>query len=379
MSQHDRLLNLIRLLYAAPGSQEGWQTFLDGLCTAVNGSAGHFLSVNIPTPRACVSLSVRTDPAVLLDYQNYWGTHDPWGTGIALRRPTAEVVTLGDELISHTQLKKTMYYNDFSRHTDMVRAIIGTIETGPRAISVISINGTERRGPFRSRDSQLLTALMPHLHRGLQLHRRLLTAEGISDNLVSAIHCAKRAILLMSAAGRITFMNHEAERLTAANDGLSVEAGELRAARAEETDRLRVLLADAGATTNGQGIGAGGALALSRPSGRRSLMVLVSPLSKRPAFVFGAELAASMVIVTDPEQPSLPDEEMIRELLDLTPAEARLARALVQGLDLQQAAARLRIGIGTARTRLKVIFEKTDTHGQADLVRLLLTSMPSDF
>src|SRR5579864_6493106 len=151
---------------------------------------------------------------------------------------------------------------------------------------------------------------MPYRHRELQLDRRLLTAEEVSDQLVSAIHCAKRAILLTSAAGRITFMNHEAERLTAANDVLSVEAGELRAARAEETHRLRVLLADAGATTGGQGTNVGRVLALSRPSRRRPLMVLVAPLSTRPALVRGAELTAAMVIVTDPEEPSLPDEEM---------------------------------------------------------------------
>jgi hypothetical protein len=81
-----------------------------------------------------------------------------------LRRASSGSVVIGDALISHAQLKKTAYNNDFGRPYDMVRAVIGTIEIGPHAVSVISINGTERRGPFATDDSGLLIALMPHLH-----------------------------------------------------------------------------------------------------------------------------------------------------------------------------------------------------------------------
>jgi DNA-binding CsgD family transcriptional regulator len=278
----------------------------------------------------------------------------------------------GDALISHVQLRKTAYYNDFGRPYEMVRAVIGTIETGPHAVSVISINGTERRGPFATEESELLIALMPHLRRGLQLHRRLLAAEATSDDFAAAIHGATRAILLLNARGRITFMNNAAARLTAANDGLAVEAGELRAARGEDTNHLRVLLADAAATSDGRGVGGGGGLVLGRPSGRRPLMVLVSPISKRRTCPPGAELGTVMVIVTDPEQTEVPDEHLIRTFLGLTPAEAKLARLLVEGVTLDEAAARLNLRVETVRTRTKSIFEKTDTHRQADLVRLIL-------
>lgn len=55
----------------------------------------------------------------------------------------------------------------------------------------------------------------------------------------------------------------------------------------------------------------------------------------------------------------------------LTPAEKRLAVLLAEERTLNQAADELQISRGTARQRLKAIFEKTDTHRQSQLVALM--------
>ena len=70
------------------------------------------------------------------------------------------------------------------------------------------------------------------------------------------------------------------------------------------------------------------------------------------------------------------NDEMLRALYGLTAAEAVLTRLLVQGLPLAEAAAQLGVRVQTVRTRLKTIFEKTDTHRQAELVRLVLLGTP---
>jgi len=51
-----------------------------------------------------------------------------------------------------------------------------------------------------------------------------------------------------------------------------------------------------------------------------------------------------------------------------------LTHLVAQGITLDEASARLGLRVETVRTRLKTIFEKTDTHRQADLVRLVLLS-----
>jgi DNA-binding CsgD family transcriptional regulator len=59
----------------------------------------------------------------------------------------------------------------------------------------------------------------------------------------------------------------------------------------------------------------------------------------------------------------------------LTEAEARLAALLASGEELRFAAEKLGITYGTARTRLAEIFQKTETRRQAELMKILLTTL----
>ena len=113
------------------------------------------------------------------------------------------------------------------------------------------------------------------------------------------------------------------------------------------------------------------AVVIQRPSGRRALSIDMCPLSHRESLITFDDAAVAM-FVTDLERSVIPRVETIRAMLGLTPSEAQLAQLLVSGQDLKQASAHLSIGLETARKRLKVIFQKTDTHRQSDLVKLVL-------
>jgi len=67
--------------------------------------------------------------------------------------------------------------------------------------------------------------------------------------------------------------------------------------------------------------------------------------------------------------------EQISQLFGLTPAEAKLALALSRGRSIAESAEDQGISIHTARLYSKRIYAKTDTSGQADLVRLILSSV----
>jgi len=81
---YDQLLGLIQQLYAAPGTQDAWAPFLDGLCTAVDGYCAHFISVD-QRGLASLALTVRSDPAAMIAYADHWGAFDPWGRSRRLR------------------------------------------------------------------------------------------------------------------------------------------------------------------------------------------------------------------------------------------------------------------------------------------------------
>jgi DNA-binding CsgD family transcriptional regulator len=64
-------------------------------------------------------------------------------------------------------------------------------------------------------------------------------------------------------------------------------------------------------------------------------------------------------------------ERDLMSIFNLTPAEARLASRLSSGESIEKIAAGLSISYETSRKRLKSIFQKTNTHRQAQLVALL--------
>ena len=61
-------------------------------------------------------------------------------------------------------------------------------------------------------------------------------------------------------------------------------------------------------------------------------------------------------------------------LYGLTAAEASFTLDLLEGKGLSWAASQNGVSLNTARTHLKHVFEKTRTHRQAELVRLILRS-----
>jgi DNA-binding CsgD family transcriptional regulator len=66
-----------------------------------------------------------------------------------------------------------------------------------------------------------------------------------------------------------------------------------------------------------------------------------------------------------------PSEAELRRLLDLTVAEARLARLLASGDTLEVVAQKLCIKLTTARSQLAAIFSKSGIRRQAKLVAIL--------
>jgi DNA-binding CsgD family transcriptional regulator len=84
--------------------------------------------------------------------------------------------------------------------------------------------------------------------------------------------------------------------------------------------------------------------------------------------VYGRPLA--LIVLADPDQQS-PSERDLAEFFGLSPAESRLAVALLAGRKLGEVAGDFGVQITTLRTQLSSILRKTGVTRQVDLIRLL--------
>ena len=100
-------------------------------------------------------------------------------------------------------------------------------------------------------------------------------------------------------------------------------------------------------------------------SGRPPLLVLVNPTGAGQPRV-GTDQAMAAVYVIDPGSARLVNENHLRELFGLTPAEAAIAALLTQGCTAEEAAERTGVTMNTIRTHLKRTLEKTGCRRQAE-------------
>lgn len=372
MDLHERLIRLVELLYAAPGTTHGWNSFLDCLRIELNGAVANLISHDLRLKRGHMLAVVGADPDGMRLYQQHWSAQDPWAYSPKRALLGPGDVSVGDALVPHYDIVRTAFHQDFGRHYDIVRMLGGVIESDTEATSVLSMTRGEKGEPFGRHDVELFRHLLPHMRRALHLHRRIVEAEVVSGDLTEIVHRLPQAAFFVDLAGRVTFANRAASTLAASRDGLSLDRGELRAARMVDTMRLRELIADAVQASRSVAAGAGGTMTIGRPSGRRSFVVTVSPAPRRSS-IYAEHGAAAWVFVTDPDGTRLAEDHDLRQLYGFTQAEAALARYLADGHSLSDAASRLGVRRSTARSRLKDVFAKTHTHRQAELVRVLLS------
>lgn len=83
------------------------------------------------------------------------------------------------------------------------------------------------------------------------------------------------------------------------------------------------------------------------------------------------EAARYMITLRDPNFYPFQQWQLFTKQFNLTSAEARLCRSFADGLTLNDYCEQRTVAVSTARSQLHSVFEKTSTHRQCDLLRLI--------
>jgi DNA-binding CsgD family transcriptional regulator len=165
-----------------------------------------------------------------------------------------------------------------------------------------------------------------------------------------------------------------AERILRAEDGLCMRSGHIAATTTHDEQELHCVIQNALAADR-TAVRTGRSLTCFRPSGKRPYVIHVVPSHRRNADE-PLRQPMALVLIIDPEDEPEPTAALLRRLYPLTEAEAQVALHVMHGANLKQIAEESSISRTTVRTHLQHVFDKTDTHRQAELVRLLLALSP---
>jgi DNA-binding CsgD family transcriptional regulator/PAS domain-containing protein len=341
-----QLLELFGLIFDAALDPTAWPEALNRLADATGAHIGTLGSHNV-WARALADVAPRHDP----DYrQNDRGMPAP------------------AQFIQRDEYAQTDIFREWVAPQRIEAAIATDTLSDDGVSTVLRLNRPWCIGDFDQDESDLFTALVPHIRRAVQLRHRLAALEAQRASAAAAFDRLRDGVIIVDDNFGITFANRSAGEILAEGDGLIRGDVGIAAATPCGTATLRRLVAAAG---NSNGLsGPGGRCSLERRNGRSPLSVLVVPLDAEVAWVAPPRPAA-VLFVTDPDRDSRACSEALRQRFGLTRAQAAFLAEIVKGDGIQAAADRVGVSLATARTHLRHVFEKTGTQRQAELVGLV--------
>jgi DNA-binding CsgD family transcriptional regulator/PAS domain-containing protein len=374
MDRNPRALDLIGRIYDAAAGPALWQNVVEGLSEALAGSAVA-LSFELPAVPpsdlrfvAGIDAEIGRDcvDAFLAEIPRAAAERSPFARGFACALPSTDRA-----IESSASSESSRKLGQLATARPMGHLI--AIEDGRPIASIVAYR-KDGAGAFSEDDLAFANRLVPHLARAFDLNRGLVSVTRRRRALAEVMNRLPTGVILLNDEGRAVFANRSATRILDRNDGVFVADDALHVSdvRTDEAlqrhiaDAITSRLPDAGEEPVERRIG--GTVGATRTAGAGAYTVSVSRLLP------GSSIhdAVASVLLSDPEIGAEPAVELLRELHDLTPAEADLMGQLARGRSLAEAARARGASISTARSQLKQVFFKTGTSRQGELVQLVL-------
>lgn len=369
MGAADDLLVAVEAIYDACLDESAWCTALEKMIGVSRSQAATFWVLDgSAEPHLPIFRYINFDAQFIATYLDHMAANDPT-VQYLVGHPGQGVVHDG---LVITEREKVLhpYYDWHQRHSDTHFRLLNQVEVAPQVHAGVALHRARSSGRYEQEDLDRFDVLHRHIRRALTMSFRVGTLGTMKRCSEELLDRNPAAIVLLDTRRNIVYANRGAQALCASRDGVALAAG-ITLARRRDNDRLQALI---GAASTPGITPTDGAMQVSRPSGKRPYSIVVSRVSGA-GYALTARRPAVCIVINDPEKKLRSAPGLLRAAFALTVAEARLAAEMVSGASLRTAAENLEITYGTARARLAEIFRKTETHRQAELVKLLLTTI----
>lgn len=303
-------------------------------------------------------------------YSQQLYTLDPF-----LNLPPNKPVLLSD-IIDDKKLLQLDYYH-MALAPDNIFHMLGVNvrnEEGLRANLRVTRNRSQP--PFGEVERRLCEDLIPHLARALQIYNRISELESERMIYADAMTQLAMATIFLDERRGVCTTNPAADYLLAQKDGFGVLDGLFYLQSPTQHRKLCLLIDEVVQAQSSGKVDLARALLVDSKSGKTqySLIVRSMPPSERPESLGESVIA---LFISSPDQPIEASTDLLQELFNLTPAEAKLAVLLTNGFSIESLSTELGISPHTVRAHLRSIFSKTNVSRQSELIRLILSSAAS--
>lgn len=354
---------LIRAIYDGVLSSNGWQEVLKELRSLTNSEEDVMLLMERSTGTVLVGESYGIDPAQIEDYELNYAADDPgkaFVDRIALGDWYFDVRDLGYRTIgSHAFYQNFMHEHELGSimWTPLFRS--GTVHA---ALSFVS---GATRSPYQPEDAMVVSPLLPHLATAAMLRWRFQELSRLAQFGQTLLDRLQSPLMIINDKAHILFSNAAAQTwLSKANHPFSSRSAQTQGVvKSELLSFARQICSRRGAGIASMKINVGG--------GAKPTYLLGLPLQDDHPAAQGWLQPVGVVVILGPGIHQAPPTQLLKSLFVLTPAECRLVEKLSECHCLTGATSALHISVDTGRTQLKSVFQKTGSHNQSELMRLV--------
>lgn len=372
--RYDRVVEDI---YRAGSGLHSWLRPIQQVADIFDAWAVQLLGVNKKTGVMLFSFESGSGPAVgAIEYLRHYHRIDP-RLGKFLPAPRGEWFAC-EEHFDEAFVANSPFYQDYLIPLGG-RYLYGT-KLHDDESSTVLIGHLSRAGnpPLSLAEKEAFRRLSTHFQRALDIKRTLEARADRHSVGAELLEKLRQPMILIDNERRITYRNRSAAEMLSRRDIVYDSEGMLACRNADSDLDLTIAIRNLGlvpiSTVGDQVcIQDRRVVRLKRRDGSRVAGTLIALRPESTMGSFGRTPQA-LFTVFEPGAPVDIDPFILSTTFDLTPAEARVAAAIVGGGSPEQCAKELNVKVSTVRSQLVAIYRKTGATGQADLVRLILSA-----
>lgn len=364
-ADYDRALGLIYESAVAPAQMPEALAAMTGL---LDGDTCHLVSWNRLTGIPVLSISTGLPEDVGPDYAAHYASIDP-RRQLALTQAPGQLLNCNEHFDARF-VSRNEFFQDYLLPQVGVHYLLGSGDLVEESEQMIMI-GFQRfngHGAFHSHEARRLERLLPHLQRSLRLmlHFQKMTDEKELGETVFEV--SQLATLALSSSGRVLWANRRALALLRAGTWLHEAHGRLCGSHPDSDAGLQSAIRQALAQGKPSNVNLG-----IKGSTEHCCLTLIALDDTHSARQLPGSRAALLAVVTTKSGQRIATVQQLMDFFRLTPAEARLVRALAHGETIDEYGGHEGLKRTTVRTQLQAALAKTGTRSQKDLVSLVIT------
>lgn len=345
--------------------ERSWLSALDDLARLTGSKGGELIGLG---DRAAVPFNWMTGvaPEAPAEFVAVGGGDPRVNSRVRIGMAAPELAVLDESAFTSAEdAIRYPEYGEWLRRHDLGFICLSPLLRQDSLLVGLALVRSESQGNVTAEQRRAFEVVAPHVRAAVRTQMAVDSrALGLASDLLDVL---SSALFVCDPQGRVLSLSPAAETIVLAGGPLRMARGVLAAPREAETSLLHAAIAQAAASC-------GSIRSPSRPvvvrdgDGQRPVLIEVCAAPGHYALRFGA---AALVIVRNPGPDEARLAEAARALFGLTPAEANVAAKLAAGLGPQAVAEATGVAVGTVRTHVRRIFEKSGVRTQVELVALL--------